>query len=99
MGFEQLPEHFFVQSAFRVAGANEPLEFGGESFVLEDLDLRDKPVEPEADRRVADSVGGGELFQGPRGQNEPLHKGAILLAQPLDPVGLLESRYSFALLS
>src|ERR1700730_7290896 len=97
MCVEQLPEHFFVQPAFRVAGANEALELGGESWVLEDLDFRDEPVEPEADGWVADSVGGGELFQGPRGQDEPFHESPILFVERLDPVPLRESGFSFIL--
>src|SRR5205809_4689494 len=82
---QQDPERVFVDPAFGKLRPQRPLEGARDLLAVEDLDLLDEPVQAQAHRRVADTIGLGQLLERARGQDEPLQESEVLLAQQVDP--------------
>src|SRR5438093_1534881 len=69
----------------RVRGTEPQIERTGFRRCVDQLDLLDQPIQPQAHRGVRDPVLGGEVLQRPPGQQESLQEANILLAQVLNP--------------
>lgn len=67
--------------------------------VVEYFDLGDEAVEAEADGGVGDVVGGGEVFEGAREEDEAFDEGEVFVFEEVDPAfgfgvvhGFIEAR-------
>src|SRR4029077_12755069 len=85
MGFKERVERLGVEQPVRVGGTEPQLERTGVRRGIQQLDLLDQPIQPQANRGVGDPVLGGEVLQRAPGQQEALQEAKILFAQVLDP--------------
>ena len=85
MGGQEDFERWQIDFAVGVQAAEHPLELAHGRMAVEDLDLGDQPVQPQAHRRVGDTVGLGQFFEGARNEEEPLQKSEVLVVESVDP--------------
>src|SRR5207249_2082918 len=85
MSFQERVERLGVEQPVRVSGTEPQLERTGFRRCVDQLDLLDQPIQPQAHRGVRDPVLGGEVLKRPPGQQESLQEAQILLAQVLNP--------------
>src|SRR2546428_1499234 len=85
MSFQERVERLGVEQPVRVRGTEPQLERTGFRRCVDQLDLLDQPIQPQAHRGVRDPVLGGEVLQRPPGQQASLQEAKILLAQVLNP--------------
>src|SRR6266852_9571011 len=67
MRFKERVERLGVEQPVRVRGAEPQLERTGFGRCVDQLDLLDQPIQPQAHRGVRDPVLGGEVLQRPPG--------------------------------
>src|SRR2546426_6383403 len=70
MSFQERVERLGVEQPVRVRGTEPQLERTGFRRCVDQLDLLDQPIQPQAHRGVRDPVLGGEVLQRPPGQQE-----------------------------
>jgi hypothetical protein len=61
--FEELVKSGRIETALGVEPAEQTLVFVGGVVLVEDLYLRDEPVETQTDSRVGDAVGSSEFLE------------------------------------
>src|SRR2546422_3125444 len=85
MSFQERVECLGVEQAVRVRGTEPQLERTRVWRGVDQLDLLDQPVQPQANRGVGDPVLGCEVLQRSARQQESLQEAKILVAQVLNP--------------
>src|SRR2546425_1254909 len=83
MRFKKRVERLGVEQAVRVRGTEPQLERTRVRRGVDQLDLLDQPVQPQANRGVGDPVLGCEVLQRSARQQESLQEAKILVAQVL----------------
>jgi hypothetical protein len=82
---EELPQGIEVDLAVGVGGAKRPFELVLDLGALDHADLRDEPVEAQADRRVADPVRLGSLLERAAREDEALQERQVLGVEVVEP--------------
>src|SRR6478672_1992003 len=83
---EQRLEGGKVDLAVRVQAAECAFEWVHGRLTVEDLDLGDQPIEPQADGGIGNAVRLRKLLQRSRGEHESLEEGDVFLVEQLDPM-------------
>src|SRR5437762_5212594 len=82
---EQGLERGEVDFAVHVQAAEGAFELAHRCVAVEDLDLGNQPIEPQAHGGIRNGVGLGELFERSRSQDKALEEREVFFVQQLDP--------------